>query len=364
MSAFPGAFKCIPRRAAPICQATTRRQFHASLRLNTRARRRYPSIKASELEQPQFRPYTAQDKVYLAQRYTPEQMAVIEAGEAAISSEDLASSRMRTDPARIQYLDDFATMRPILDRPLEGSDGLQNLDSEADEDQEPFNHKQPPDEDDQVAVMKWLEDRDPQLLNLMQQTRLSREEINAIRVKTLVSKRVNNMTRLGRIARHYFLTIAGNQDGMVGVGEGKSAEALDARKQARMNAIRNLKPIPRYEQRTIYGDVQGKVAGTVVQLFNRPPGRNQHRSLSRAGGEANAACIGFGNRCQHLIFELGRAAGISDLAARTPRSRNKMNVVKAALQALHSQRLPEDVARGRGRKMVDARKVYYGDEVL
>ena len=72
---------------------------------------------------------------------------------------------------------------------------------------------------------------------------------------------------------------------------------------------------------------------------------------------------GFGNRCQYLIFEMARAAGISDLAARCPRSRNKMNVVKAAYQALLSQRLPGDVARARGRKMVDVRKVYYEGSV-
>lgn len=69
---------------------------------------------------------------------------------------------------------------------------------------------------------------------------------------------------------------------------------------------------------------------------------------------------GFGNRAQHLIFEIARAAGISDIAARTPRSRNKMNVCKATFEALTNQRLPEDVARSRGRKLVDVRKVYYG----
>lgn len=54
-----------------------------------------------------------------------------------------------------------------------------------------------------------------------------------------------------------------------------------------------------------------------------------------------------------------RCAGISDLAARVGRSRNKMNTVKATLEALLSQQLPEDVARARGRKLVDIRKVYY-----
>jgi len=40
-----------------------------------------------------------------------------------------------------------------------------------------------------------------------------------------------------------------------------------------------------------------------------------------------------------------------------------MNVVKADFQALTKQTLPEDVAKARGRKMVDVRSVYYGGQV-
>lgn len=69
--------------------------------------------------------------------------------------------------------------------------------------------------------------------------------------------------------------------------------------------------------------------------------------------------LGFGIRCQFLIFEMCRCAGISDLAARVTRSRNPMNTVKATMQALLSQQLPEDLARARGKKLVDVRKVYY-----
>jgi small subunit ribosomal protein S5 len=57
---------------------------------------------------------------------------------------------------------------------------------------------------------------------------------------------------------------------------------------------------------------------------------------------------------------MARAAGIQDLSARVPISRNKMNTVKAVWQALINQKLPEDVARARGKKLVDVRKVYYG----
>lgn len=61
---------------------------------------------------------------------------------------------------------------------------------------------------------------------------------------------------------------------------------------------------------------------------------------------------------------MAKCAGISDLAARVTRSRNPMNTCKAAFQALMNQKDPEQIARGRGKKMVDVRKVYYaGNEV-
>ena len=40
-----------------------------------------------------------------------------------------------------------------------------------------------------------------------------------------------------------------------------------------------------------------------------------------------------------------------------------MNMVKATYEALLKQRLPEDIARARGRKLIDVRKVYYGGKV-
>lgn len=281
-------------------------------------------------------------------------MKVIEAGEEAISDADMMKGKTRTDPMRIKYLDDFAEMRPILDRPLEATDLVQER--RQDKDERPDNRRQ-------QQRVENPEDIDPHMLRLMQQTGFTQQEIKRIRVKNLVSHRVVNQTRMGKIQSLYFLTIAGNENGMVGIGEGKAAEDEDGRRQAMMNAIRNMRPIARYEERTIYGDVQAKVGASVVQLYTRPPGMPVFTLLLNMLNSLTDS-TGFGNRCQHLIFELARAAGITDLAARTPRSRNKMNVVKAAFEALTSQRLPEDVAKGRGRKMVDARKVYYGGQVL
>jgi small subunit ribosomal protein S5 len=58
-----------------------------------------------------------------------------------------------------------------------------------------------------------------------------------------------------------------------------------------------------------------------------------------------------------------RAAGLHDIAARMPRAKNPMNSVKATYDALMSQKNPDDIAVGRGKKMVDVRKVYYGGSV-
>ena len=40
-----------------------------------------------------------------------------------------------------------------------------------------------------------------------------------------------------------------------------------------------------------------------------------------------------------------------------------MNTIKATMQALLSQQIPEDIARARGKKLVDVRRVYYAGKV-
>ncbi|KAF2428807.1 hypothetical protein EJ08DRAFT_688584 [Tothia fuscella] len=175
------------------------------------------------------------------------------------------------------------------------------------------------------------------------QTGFTLDQIKKFRTKRLVTHRVVNQTRMGKIASMYNLTIAGNGQGLLGIGEGKSAEPEDAARQSLLNAIRNMKPIHRYEGRTIYGEVDGKVGAVQVKLSARPPG--------------------FGLRVHHLMYEMCRCAGIADLSARSIRSRNPMNTIKATFEALTAQKLPEDIARARGRKLIDLRKVYYAGKV-
>lgn len=175
-------------------------------------------------------------------------------------------------------------------------------------------------------------------------TGMNSVDIKRIMTKQVVIRRVAQETRLGKVIRFHVMMIAGNGNGRLGIGEAKSTDMGIAVATARLLCLRNMRPIRRYENRTVYGEIESKVSGTVVQLFARPPG--------------------FGLRVPHRIFEMARLAGIHDLAAKIPRSKNPMNSVRATFNCLTNQPDPEQIAIGRGKKLVDVRKVYYGGAVF
>lgn len=159
-------------------------------------------------------------------------------------------------------------------------------------------------------------------------------------VRPIVMKRVSCQTSKGKIPNFYALTVVGDKNGMIGLGEGKSRDGMrTALYKAHWNAIKNLGPIPRYENRTIIGDIDYKFHA--VKLFIK------------------SAPAGFGLRVNPNIFEVCQAAGIKDLRGKVYKSRNPMNVVKGFVEALTKQTSLEDLAAGRGKKLVDLRKVYY-----
>lgn len=104
-------------------------------------------------------------------------------------------------------------------------------------------------------------------------TGLTYEEIISLYRKVLVVRYVTNQTRLGKVRSTAAVAIAGNGNGRLGLGFAKSTESGIAASTAELLAIRNMKPIRRYEDRTIYGNVKAKISGTVVELYSRPPGK-------------------------------------------------------------------------------------------
>ena len=268
-----------------------------------------------------FPSYSEEDKKKLVTdfKYTPAQITAIEAGEAAIDPKDLAEqATMREDPFAFEYYDDFATMLPVVDKPVRAPE--ENYDpklrykteDEIAEDYAKFLQESP----GEITRLDWMKFRDnrrltvgkeeaernpvsslapaipeglealkqpgigkpgeaevdPAMKRLMRQTGFTLAEIRRFKTKILVVHRVVNQTRMGKIQSMYYLTVAGNGNGLLGIGEGKSTEAEDARRQSHHAAIRSVQPIPRYESRTIYGDVKVKMGAVELELMTRPPG--------------------------------------------------------------------------------------------
>jgi small subunit ribosomal protein S5 len=284
------------------------------------------------------RPYEDKDKEGLAKLYTPEQLRVIEEGEAAIDPEDLGrQGRFRLDPYGLPYLDDLSTIQPVVDRKVREVGTIpenarwMTEEERIDEVAEWLNQKQTGSHQDEESpsnqsrsqsttksefpsrldFMKFLEEstsmtgggkrgsgivapalpkipsmkgqyqtkgesdaRDPdgKYNRLRKQTGLTLDQIFDLKMKRLVMHYVTNQTRLGKISSCYVLAVAGDGHGRLGIGEGKALENDDASMKAFQAAIRNMRPIPRYEERTIYGEVEGKVGACEVQLKSKPPG--------------------------------------------------------------------------------------------
>lgn len=115
-------------------------------------------------------------------------------------------------------------------------------------------------------------DDDGRYREIKRLTGMKLKDIQSLYCKVLVSRSVSNQTRLGKVRSSSIVAIAGNGNGRLGLGIAKATDPQVAAETARFLAIRNMKPIRRYENRTIYGNVSSKVSGTVVELFTRPPG--------------------------------------------------------------------------------------------
>ena len=248
------------------------------------------------------------------------------------------------------YEDDYAKLHPFWDH----NPALPNDHSQLDTQQyayTPFNYKAPAIPDNTYPEeVKALASQSQSSKNIIlaqgihKQTGMETDYINrTLKMKPLVLKRVSNQTGKGKIASFYALVIVGDQNGMIGLGEGKSRNDMSTSiYKAHWDAVRNLKYVPRYEDRTIFSDLEYRYHGVKLFLRKKEPG--------------------FGLRVNHVIFEICQLLGIKDLSAKVYKSRNDMNIAKGLIEALtEGQRSLNEIALGRGTKLVDIRKVYYSE---
>ena len=143
--------------------------------------------------------------------------------------------------------------------------------------------------------------------------------------------RVTKVTKGGRHFRFSATVVVGNRKGLVGIGTGKANEVPEAISKAIQAANKNVIKVALSDARTVPHDAQAKVGRSVVLIKPAPKGRG-----IVAGGAARA------------VLEL---AGVKDIVSKSLGSNTKINVAKATLEALKSQRTPEKIAALRGKNV-------------
>ena len=141
--------------------------------------------------------------------------------------------------------------------------------------------------------------------------------------------RVAKVVKGGRNMSFSALVVVGNKSGTVGVASGKAAEVPDAVEKATANAKKHLVIVPMVGT-TIPHEVVGSFGTSKVLLKPAPAG-----SGVIAGSSVRA------------VMEL---AGYRDIITKSYGSRNKINTVKAAVEALKMLKSKEQVAALRGKK--------------
>ena len=142
--------------------------------------------------------------------------------------------------------------------------------------------------------------------------------------KLVSLNRVSKTVKGGRIARFAALMVVGDGNGHVGVGLGKAAEVPEAIRKGIEDAKKNMITVS-LKGTTIPHEVTGVFGAGKVLL--------------------KPAALGTGIIAGGKVRAVLEAAGISNIRAKSLRSSNPTNVVKATIEGLRELRTAEEVAK-------------------
>ncbi len=153
-----------------------------------------------------------------------------------------------------------------------------------------------------------------------------------LKEKVVAINRVAKVVKGGRTFRFSAVVIVGDEQGHVGIGNGKAAEVPDAIRKAIGEAKKNLVEVP--------------IVGTTVP----------HEYVGKFGS-ANVllkpAAVGTGIIAGGSVRPVLELAGYKDIRTKVIGTNNPRNVVYATLNALSNMQTVEETARKRGKKAED-----------
>lgn len=156
------------------------------------------------------------------------------------------------------------------------------------------------------------------------------EEKDEFDKKLLEVRRVTKVVKGGRTMRFAALVVVGDKKGRVGMGTAKASEVPMAVEKATKAAKKNLVTVP-VVNGTVPYEAIGKFSTTRVIILPSKAGTGVI-----AGGAARS------------VFEL---AGYTDITSKIHGSTNKINTVRATLNALKDMRTAEQIAMLRGKSV-------------
>lgn len=151
-----------------------------------------------------------------------------------------------------------------------------------------------------------------------------------LKEKVVAINRVAKVVKGGRTFRFSAVVVVGDEQGHVGVGNGKAAEVPDAIKKAIEEAKKNLVTVP--------------IVGTTIP--HEFVGRFGSASVILKPGHEGSGVIAGGS--VRPVLEL---AGYRDIKTKVVGTNNPRNVVYATIEALKSMKTAEEVAKKRGKKV-------------
>ncbi|HLV90844.1 MAG: 30S ribosomal protein S5 [Acidimicrobiales bacterium] len=166
---------------------------------------------------------------------------------------------------------------------------------------------------------------------MARQQRPSSEQ-NQYDERVIQINRVAKVVKGGRRFSFTALVVVGDGNGRVGIGYGKAREVPAAIQKAFEIARREMVDIPMAGS-TVVHEVLGIHGASKVIVKPASPGTGVI-----AGG---------------AVRQILEAAGVKDALAKSLGSPTHLNVAKAAMNALISQRRPDEVAKLRGRRAED-----------